>query len=115
VAADRMAEQLARQRIQLWLIRDGEPDRPGLPAGVVAELTAGGTVTGRIGRVDGRLMLVEGRPLGGGDAVVLTRPLFSGVGAVVVGGLWFPLLVGLLAGALSGTLLARRLARPLRQ
>ncbi|HLV58316.1 MAG TPA: HAMP domain-containing sensor histidine kinase [Natronosporangium sp.] len=115
VAADRMARQLARQRIQLWLIRDGEADRPGLPAGVVAELTAGGTVTGRVGRVDGRLMLLEGRPLGGGDAVVLTRPLFSGVGAVVVGGLWLPLLAGLLAGALSGTLLARRLARPLRQ
>ncbi|MFS8500149.1 MAG: HAMP domain-containing sensor histidine kinase, partial [Micromonosporaceae bacterium] len=114
-AADRMARQLARQRIQLWLIRDGEPDRPGLPAAVVAELAAGGAVTGRVGRVDGRVSLLEGRPLGGGDAVVLTRPLFSGVGAVVVGALWLPLLAGLVAGALSGTLLARRLARPLRQ
>src|SRR5690606_29656779 len=27
VAADRLAPQLARQRIQLWLIRDGAPDR----------------------------------------------------------------------------------------
>jgi two-component system OmpR family sensor kinase len=113
--AERIAAGLARQDIALWLVEDGVPDRAGLPAPVLARLAAGEPVTLRRARVSGRLALVSGRPLGGGDAVVLTRPFAAGIGIVVLPALWVPLLAGGLAGAGAGLLLARRLARPLRR
>jgi two-component system OmpR family sensor kinase len=111
--ADRAAAGLARQDIRLWLVEDGA--RPGLPAPVLARLAAGESITMRRARAGGELVLLSGRPLGGGDAVVLTRPFAAGVGVVVLPALWLPLLVGLVVGAGTGTLLARRLSRPLRR
>ena len=116
LAAARQAEPvLARQYIELWLIDAGEPERSGLPEAIVAQLRLGQPVTGETVRVGGRLSLVEGRPLGDGDALVLTRPFAVGLGAAVLSRLWLPLLVGLIAGTLIGGLLADRLARPIRR
>jgi len=114
VPEDQLATQLARQRIQLWTVTDGTPDRAGLPEPVLARLAAGEAVSGRARLTGGPLSLVEGRQLGAGDAVVLTQPLATGLGAAVLSRLWLPLLAGLGVGALAGTLLARRLSRPIR-
>jgi len=114
-AARRAEPVLARQAIQLWLIDAGEPERSGLPEPIVTRLRLGQPVTDRTAWVDGRLSLVEGRPLGDGDALVLTRPYAVGLGAAVLSRLWFPLLVGLVAGTLIGGLLAAQLSRPIRR
>ncbi|MBX6358280.1 MAG: HAMP domain-containing histidine kinase [Micromonosporaceae bacterium] len=116
LAAARRAEPvLHRQSIQLWLIDDGVPERAGLPEPIVTRLRLGQPVTDRGAWVAGRLAMVEGRPLGNGDALVLTRPFTVGLGAAVVSRLWLPLLVGLVVGGLLGSLLARQLSRPLRR
>lgn len=114
-AAERAVPQLARQGIALWLVTGGTADRPGLPDTVLDPLRAGRPVSVRAARVAGTVSLVEGRLLGGGDAVVLTRPFATGIGAAVLPRLWLPLLAGLVAGALAGALLARQLSRPLRR
>jgi two-component system sensor histidine kinase BaeS len=115
VAARRAAPVLERQGIDLWVISGGVPDRAGLPEPVLARLRVGQPVSQRDARVRGRVSLVEGRPLGEGDALVLTRPFTVGVGAAALSGLWLPLLVGLAAGTLSGTVLAGRLSGPIRR
>jgi two-component system, OmpR family, sensor kinase len=114
-AGRRVRSQLARQGIELWIVTAGQAERPGLPARVVAPLAAGQEVSLRGARVNGRISLVEGRPLPSGDAVVLTRPFATGIGSAVISRLWLPLLAGLGVGALIGTLLAAGLARPLRR
>jgi signal transduction histidine kinase len=114
-SAERVSAGLARQDIRLWLVDDGVPDRAGLPDAVLARLAAGDPVTLRRARVSGQLVLVSGQPLGGGDAVVLTRPFAGGIGVTVLPALWLPLLAGLLAGAGAGVALGRRMTRPLRR
>ncbi|SBT49404.1 sensor histidine kinase [Micromonospora auratinigra] len=112
-AGDRLIRQLRQQEIEVYVVRGGEVDRPGLPRPVVNRVAAGGTVSGRR-LVDGHRALVEGRPLPDGDGVVLTRATSAGPWRQVLLGLWLPLLAGLAAGAGAGLLLARRLARPIR-
>ncbi|MFE9689698.1 sensor histidine kinase [Micromonospora sp. NPDC005806] len=112
-AGERLIRQLRQQDIEVYLIRAGQVDRPGLPPQVVTRVAAGRDVAGRR-LVDGRRALVEGRALSGGDGVVLTRATTSGPWRQVLRSLWLPLLAGLAAGAAAGLLLARRLARPIR-
>jgi two-component system sensor histidine kinase BaeS len=105
---------LRRREIDVYLVRDGRPDRAGLPPSLVDAVSHGRMVTGRRAVIGGRRYLVEGRPLGAGNGVVLAqRPANAGVRAIV-GQLWLPLLAGLGAGVIAGLLLARRLARPIR-
>lgn len=111
-AGERLIRQLRQQDIEVYLIRAGQVDRPGLPRQVVNRVAAGRNVSGRR-LVDGRRTLVEGRAFAGGDGVVLTRAT-TGPWRQVLLGLWLPLLAGLAAGAGAGLLLARRLARPIR-
>lgn len=115
-AADevRLATQLRKRNVQIYLITNGVADRPGLPDQIVRRITNGTAVSQRTSLVDGRLSLVEGRPLGQQDGVVLTAPAATGAGWALLRGLWLPLLAGLLAGSALGALLARRLTRPLR-
>ncbi|MBY8873711.1 HAMP domain-containing histidine kinase [Micromonospora sp. PLK6-60] len=112
-AGERLIRQLRQQEIDVYVIRDGQPDRPGLPRQVVSRVAAGGNVSGRR-LVAGERALVEGRALPGGDGVVLTRVTQGGPWRQVLRGLWLPLLAGLAAGVVAGLLLARRLARPIR-
>lgn len=111
---ERLATQLRKRNVQIWLITNGLADRPGLPDQIVRRITNGNPVSQRTSLVDGRLALVEGKPLGQQDGVVLTAPAATGAGWALLRGLWLPLLAGLLAGSALGALLARRLTRPLR-
>jgi len=110
---ERLATTLRKRDVEIYLIRNGVSDRPGLPDSVLKKVTNGQPVSQRT-LVNGRLSLVEGRPVGDGDGVVLTAPAATGTAWAVLKGLWLPLGAGLLAGVLAGVLLARRLTRPLR-
>ncbi|SCF46912.1 sensor histidine kinase [Micromonospora mirobrigensis] len=112
-AGDRLIRQLRQQEIEVYLIRGGAADRAGLPRQVVNRVATGHPVSGRR-LVAGKRALVEGRPLSGGDGVVLARATGGGPWRSVLRTLWLPLLAGLAAGAAAGLLLARRLARPIR-
>jgi len=84
--------------------------------GDVATLLAGGSVSGNR-RIGGREVVVEGRPLEAGGAIVLAQD--AGLAGATARDLRraeiVALIVGLAGGALAGVLLARRLARPLRR
>ncbi|WP_435819349.1 sensor histidine kinase [Micromonospora violae] len=110
---ERLIQQLRDQGIDAYLIRSGAVDRPGLPPRVVQRVGQGRNVSARRS-VNGARALVEGRALPGGNGVVLSRPLATGLGVRVLLSLWLPLLAGLTAGVVAGLLLARRLARPIR-
>ncbi|AGL19770.1 histidine kinase [Actinoplanes sp. N902-109] len=115
VARERIVTRLRDDGIAVYLLRQGVPDRPGLPERVVGAVAAGSVVSST-GVVDGRAVLIAGRPLSGNDAgVVLTRPAVSGTAARVLGGVWVALLAGLLGGVGAGALLAHFVTRPLRQ
>jgi signal transduction histidine kinase len=112
---ERIVNRLRKDRIAVYLLRRAQPDRPGLPARVVSQVVAGNLVDTR-GVVDGRPVLIAGRPLSGNDAgVVLTRPAVTGTGARILGGVWLALLAGLLGGIIAGAMLARVIVRPIRQ
>lgn len=64
---------------------------------------------------NGRTVLVEGRPLGGRNGVVLTEELDTTVNRQAMRRLLLALLFGLLAGVAAGVVLARRLSMPLRR
>ncbi|MEV0267481.1 HAMP domain-containing sensor histidine kinase [Hamadaea sp. NPDC050747] len=110
---ERLATTLRKRDVEIYLIRNGVSDRPGLPESIVRQISQGQSISRRTS-LGGRLSLVEGRPVGDGDGVVLTAPAATGTAWAVLKGLWFPLGAGLLAGMLAGVLLARRLTRPLR-
>jgi signal transduction histidine kinase len=110
---ERIVAQLRRQGTAVYLVSDGRPDRAGLPGAVVTRVGAGEAVSRRA-RVDGRLSLVEARPLSPGDGLVLVRPVATGTAWLVVRSLWLPGLAGLAGGVLAGVLMARRLSRPIR-
>ncbi|GIE77636.1 two-component sensor histidine kinase [Actinoplanes philippinensis] len=112
-ARKRITDRLRAQDIEIYLIRNGRPDREGLPPRVVRRITAGGTVDLRA-PVGGRPSFIAGSPLpGAASGVVLTRRVASGVGWRVFRGVWVALLAGLLGGILAGALLARFVARPI--
>lgn len=114
-ARQRIVARLREEGIEVFLIRRGAVDRPGLPDDVLIAVAAGSTVDGR-GDVDGTAAFIAGRPLSGIDSgVVLTRPVGSGAPGRVLGGVWIALLAGLLGGAGAGALLAYFVTRPLRQ
>jgi signal transduction histidine kinase len=111
--AARVAATLRAQGVETVLIVDGQADQAGLPARVVKDIAAGGTVSQRV-VFRGRPMLAEGRSAGGGDGIVLLEPMVSVGARTVIGRIWLALGAGLLAGVIAGVLLARRLSRPIR-
>ncbi|MBB5871139.1 two-component system sensor histidine kinase BaeS [Allocatelliglobosispora scoriae] len=110
----RIAKQLRNEGTGIYIIRNGVADRAGLPAHVIQRVTGGSEVSQRAALVNGKLVLVEGRPLGTEDGIVLTADATTGAAKAVWRNLWLPLLAGLAAGVLLGALLARRIAKPLR-
>jgi two-component system OmpR family sensor kinase len=111
--ARRVAQTLREQGIEAVLIIDGQPDQAGLPPAVVAQVAEGQAVSQRI-RYKGTMMLVEGRPSGDADGIVLLQRTTAVTLRTVLNRLWLALGAGLVAGLLAGVLLARRLGRPLR-
>jgi two-component system, OmpR family, sensor kinase len=112
--AQRVAQTLRADGVTTVLIRNGQPDQPGLPDWVVADI-AGGKVISQQVLYKGSLMIAEGRPAAAGDGIVLLQPITAVTLRTVFSRLWLALAAGLLAGLLAGFLLARRLGRPLRQ
>jgi signal transduction histidine kinase len=112
-----LVRQLRNKGIDVYLIRGGQADRPGLPDKVVKSIAAGRPVTVRRAVVDGQVRLLVGRTVGAnnsGNGVVLTEKAPSGVLTRLFSQLWIALLAGLGAGLIAGPLLARRIARPIR-
>src|SRR4051812_47234216 len=109
-----LVNRLRQQNIQVYLIRRGSADQPGLPRRVVNRITAGSNVEDRA-VVGGYAVLVAGRPLNAnGAGVVLTRRAATGTAARVLDTLWLALAAGLLAGIIAGGALARLGGRPIR-
>jgi signal transduction histidine kinase len=112
---DALAQRLRAKDIDIYLIRDGVPDREGLPDLVVKMITANKQVSARRAVVDGTVKLVAGRPLPNRSGIVLVEKPVNVSFGIVLSRLWLALLAGLAAGLLAGPLLARRVARPIRE
>ncbi|MET0415437.1 MAG: ATP-binding protein [Actinoplanes sp.] len=113
-ARERIVRSLRQDGIEVYLIRRGNVDRPGLPDRVVRRV-AQGTLVDTRAQVGGRASFIVGRPLSGANSgVVLTRSVATGVAGRVFGSIWIALLAGLLGGVLAGALLARFIVRPIR-
>ncbi|GGK84505.1 sensor histidine kinase [Mangrovihabitans endophyticus] len=111
----RIVRELRKDKINVFLIRHGKAGRAGLPGRVVQQVAAGRQVNTR-GMVGGTSSFIVGRPLSGDSAgVVLSRRVASGVGGLVLGGVWRALLAGLAGGVVAGAVLARLIARPIRR
>ncbi len=116
---DRVVQQLRTRGFTVYLVVDRTLTTPGtVPQRLVTAIGAGRAVRNQSAVIDGRLMLVEGRPLPGkpGSGILLAHSAVTGLGGgfALLRGLWWALLAGLAAGAVAGALLARRLARPIR-
>ncbi len=107
-------KQLRDSGVDAYLLIDGKLEPSGLPPALVQQVAQGKAVSVRFVPVNGRLSMVEGRPLGDGDGVLLARQTGTGLTRQVLQSLWVPVLAGLAAGVLAGILLGRRLARPIR-
>src|SRR4051794_24278352 len=68
-ARERIARSLRRDDIEIYLVRRGRVDRPGLPPRVVRDVAAGTLVDTRA-PVAGRPSFIVGRPLAGVDSGV---------------------------------------------
>ncbi len=107
-------KQLSDQAVDVYLLVDGKVEPAGLPPQLVQQVAQGKPVSVRFAPINGRLSMVEGRPLGEGDGVLLARGTGTGLTKQVLKSLWVPVLAGLASGVLAGILLGRRLARPIR-
>lgn len=114
VKEERVATQLRKRGIDLYLIRNGRSDVAGLPPRFISDIVANRQITNGVAVIDGHRVLVEGRPLGGGDGVVLVEQSTGATGLAIVARIAFALLAGLFAGLVAGVLLSGRLARPIR-
>lgn len=110
----RLIASLREQGVEGYLIARGRSDPPGVPERLILHISAGKGISQQFVMINGRLSMVEGRPLGGRSGVLLVKPVATGVGQQAIGNLWVPLLAGLASGVLAGVLLGRRLARPIR-
>jgi two-component system sensor histidine kinase BaeS len=109
-ARERIVRSLRQEGIEVYLIRRGVVDHPGVPDRIVQRVAGGTLVDTRAGA-----KLVVGRPLSGvNSGVVLTRNAATGIRLQVLGSVWIALLAGLVGGVLAGALLARFIVRPIR-
>ncbi len=106
---------LRRQQVTVDLVGPGEPLPAYLTAADVGALESGQQLSDMRTRPNGTEVMVEGRTLTGGRAVVLAQPTSVAEGSATNSRrrLLLPLLLGLVGAGLAGLLLARRLARPL--
>jgi signal transduction histidine kinase len=113
-AREAIVTELRSQNVDVYLIRGGVVDKPGLPKRVVQQVAAGKVINTR-SPIGGRPSFIVGRPLTGRNAgVVLTRAVANGTGGKVLGSIWIALLAGLACGIGAGALLAQFIARPIR-
>src|SRR6266704_2656258 len=109
---DRVVQQLRTRGFTVYLVVDRTLTTPGtVPQRLVTAIGAGRAVRNQSAVIDGRLMLVEGRPLPGkpGSGILLAHSAVTGLGGgfALLRGLWWALLAGLAAGAVVGAPAAR--------
>jgi len=110
-----VVEELRARGVPVVLIIRGEPYPDRLPDNVVTAVGQAQQPVSTTLRWGGRTVLVEGRPLGGRNGVVLTERLDTTINRQAVRRLALALLLGLLAGVAAGVVLARRMSLPLRR
>jgi two-component system sensor histidine kinase BaeS len=111
-----LEEALRSEQVQGYVVTSPDAQLPGIDRGQIAALLAGQSLSA-VGESGGETLLVEGRPLAGGSAVVLLQPVAAAVVGVAGPALWrvvIALALGLLVAIPVGTFVARRMARPLR-
>jgi len=115
-SADEVAisNRLRAKNIDIFIIRNGVPDRPGLPEPVIRSISANRAVPVRRAVIAGRVKQINGRPLPNHSGVVLVQDPPKVTIGMVISRLWVALLAGLGAGMLAGPLLASRVSRPIR-
>lgn len=110
-----LAATLRSEQVQGYLVFDNSTAVPGLPAEELKELLEHGTISSQGETQEGRV-LVEGRSLASGGAVILVQPVTVAGGSAQVGLLRFlmALIIGLLIAIPLGYVAAKRMVRPLR-
>lgn len=110
-----LAEALYREDVRGYLVADALAIVPGLSASQTARLLAGTSVS-TDGVADGSPVLIEGRPLVAGGAVVLEQSVdvVGGTALRLLSRIALALVVGLVLAVLVGIVVARRTSRPLK-
>lgn len=111
----RLQDLLAARSTDAYIVGAGLPLPPGVDQEMVDDLVAGRDVS-TSARVDGGRLFLEGRPIGDGQAVVLSTPL-TVTSEPVVGllrRLAVALIIGLAVAVAVAIVASRRLTRPLR-
>lgn len=110
----RVQRQFEAADVDAYLIGPRLAPVPGLDTRVQQQILQGANITGST-RIDGREVLVSGRPLAGGFGLVLTAPVdASELISEDLRRLLIAVFVGAAVAAAIGLLVARRLTRPLR-
>src|SRR5689334_25338562 len=77
-ARERIASDLRDEKVDIYVVRRGVVDRPGLPARVVDQVAAGRQVNTQV-LANGRRSFLVGQPLSGPrSGVILPRPVATG-------------------------------------
>ena len=110
-----LAATLLAEQVQGFLVFDNATEVPGVPAEELKELLEHGTLSFE-GEIRGDKILVEGRSLASGGAVILEQPVTVAGGPAQAGLLRFllALFIGLLIAIPIGYVAAKRMVRPLR-
>ncbi|MDD2817510.1 MAG: HAMP domain-containing sensor histidine kinase [Candidatus Nanopelagicales bacterium] len=110
-----LAATLRAEQVQGFLVFDASVDVPGVPPREVHELLERGTLSSE-GEVNGDHLIIEGRSLASGGAVILEQPVSIAGGSAQAGLLRFfmALFIGLLVAIPIGYFAASRIVRPLR-
>lgn len=110
-----LAATLRSEQVQGYLVFDNATTVPGVPAEDLNELLEHGTISIQ-GEIRGDRVLVEGRSLATGGAVILEQPVTVAGGSAKAGLLRFllSLFIGLLIAIPIGYVAAKRIVRPLR-
>jgi len=110
-----LAATLRSEQVQGYLVFDQATTVPGVPSEELKELLEHGTISIQ-GEIGGDKVLVEGRSLATGGAVILEQPVTVAGGPAQAGLLRFllALFIGLLIAIPIGYVAAKRIVRPLR-
>lgn len=111
----RLIESLERAQVVGYVVADSSVPVPGVASQVLIDVLKGEAVSG-VGEVESGPVLIEGRSLLNGNAVILQQPAtVAGVEAgETIRRIALALLIGLLIAVPVGFWAARRLTRPLR-
>lgn len=110
-----LEDALRDGEVRGYLVTEADQPAPGMSREQTSRLLAGRPVS-TDGRVGDGVVLIEGRPLELGGALVLQQSVdvVGGSAAILLSRVFIALVVGLLIAVLLGIVFARRLTRPLR-